>query len=217
MLVQLGTAPVVTGIFYMYFRDKYEKEPKSVVMLAFLHGVISTFIIYALGRFIEILYPHRETPFYTAFVSSAFVEEIVKFLFLYRVIWKNKNFNEPIDGIVYSVFISLGFAWVENLIYVMHPEMGGVATGLGRAILSVPSHGLFGVQMGYYFGKAKFLKKYPNLFLSFIVPYLLHGGYNYFLLGKSHLLWIPFFVIQVYLWIFAHKYINKMLKISPFQ
>lgn len=217
MLIQLATVPAIIGIFYMYIRDKYEKEPKSMVTLAFAHGIISTFIIYAVGTVLEMTFFHNESAFYTAFVSSAFVEEIIKFTFLYFVIWKNKNFNEPLDGIVYSVFISLGFAWVENLMYVLHPVMGGLGTGIARAFLSVPSHGLFGVQMGYYFAQAKFKRKNIYLLWAFLVPYLFHGAYNYFLLGQSQLLWIPFAILELFLWSFAHKNVNKLLKLSPFK
>lgn len=221
MLIQLATLPAITGVFYIYFKDKYEKEPKLMATLAFLQGIISTFIIYALGRVLEIIIPHEETPFFTSFISSSLVEEIVKFIFFYYVIWGDKNFNEPLDGIVYSVFISLGFAWIENLVYVFHPDLGGVSTGVSRALLSVPSHGLFGVQMGYYFAKARFEynKKYKNkyLLLAFFVPYLLHGVYNYCLLGKTNWLWFPFFILQIFLWLYAHKYIKKLLKLSPFQ
>ena len=217
MLIQLGSAPVLAGIFYIYIRDKYEKEPKAMVALTFLFGIYTTFIIFGVGRGMELLFPHEETPFYTAFVSSSGVEELVKFVFLYILIWKNKNFNEPLDGIVYGVFLSLGFAWIENLIYVLHPTLGGMGTGLARAVLSVPSHGLFGVQMGYYLGLIKFKKTKFNFVLAFIVPYLFHGFYNYFLLKELPIFWIPFWILQGLLWYLSLKYIKTMLNMSPFR
>lgn len=217
MLIQLATLPAVTGAFYMYFRDKYEKEPINMAVKAFINGIVSTYIIYALGRTLEILIPHNETPFFTSFISSSFVEEFVKFVILYCTIWRNKNFNEPLDGIVYAVFLSLGFAWIENLVYVFHPYMGGISTGITRAIISVPSHGLFGVHMGYYFAKAKFENEKKYLWLSFFIPYIVHGVYNYCLLGYDNWLWLPFCILQLFLWLYAHKFIKKLLKLSPFQ
>ena len=118
-----------------------------MLFLGVLFGLYTAAVVYALGSFLEERFPHEETPFYTAFFSSAGVEEAVKFLFLFFLILGNRNFNEPLDGIVYGVFVSLGFAWAENVIYVTHPILGGYETALERALLSVPGHGLFGVRM----------------------------------------------------------------------
>ena len=148
MLVELAAAPAAAGLFFMYVKDKYEKEPWRMLLLGLLFGLYTAAVIYPLGRWLEWRFPHEETPLYTAFLSSAGVEEGVKFLFLFFLTWLNCNFNEPLDGIVYAVFLSLGFAWVENIVYVTHPVLGGYETALVRAALSVPGHGLFGVQMG---------------------------------------------------------------------
>ena len=148
MLVELASTPVAAGLFFLYIKDKYEKEPWKMLFLGVLFGLYTAAVVYALGSFLEERFPHEETPFYTAFFSSAGVEEAVKFLFLFFLIWGNRNFNEPLDGIVYGVFVSLGFAWAENVIYVTHPILGGYETAFARALLSVPGHGLFSVRMG---------------------------------------------------------------------
>ena len=116
MLVELASTPVAAGLFFLYIKDKYEKEPWKMLFLGVLFGLYTAAVVYALGSFLEERFPHEETPFYTAFFSSAGVEEAVKFLFLFFLIWGNRNFNEPLDGIVYGVFVSLGFAWAENVI-----------------------------------------------------------------------------------------------------
>ncbi|MFI3175517.1 MAG: PrsW family glutamic-type intramembrane protease [Bacillota bacterium] len=216
-MIELATLPAVVGLFYMYIRDKYEKEPYLMAFVAFFLGISATFLIYGFGEALERSFPHTETPLYTAFVSSAFVEESVKFIFLYYFIWRNKNFNEPFDGIVYAVFISLGFAWVENLVYVLHPTIGGLTTGFSRAVFSVPSHGLFGVQMGYFFALAKFHQKKSYLSFAFFVPYVVHAFYNYFLLKESPVYWIPFVILEILLWLFSLDFIRKLLEISPFR
>lgn len=217
MLLQLAAAPVLLGLFYIYVRDKYEKEPWRMLLLGLLYGIYATCVIYAVGLGLEKLFPHRENPLYTAFVSSAGVEEVIKYVFLVFLIWKNGNFNEPLDGIVYGVFVSLGFAWIENIIYVTHPIMGGYGTALSRAVLSVPGHGLFGVQMGFYLGMAKFFGEKKHLILALFVPYLAHALYNYFLLEKYHFLWIPFWILEIWLWWSALRHIKELVRISPFR
>ncbi|KXL52531.1 protease PrsW [Anaerotignum neopropionicum] len=217
MLIQLAAAPVFLGLFYIYVRDKYEKEPWKMLFLGLLYGIYTTAVIYAVGLALEKLFPHQEIPLYTAFISSAGVEEVIKYVFLVLLIWKNGNFNEPLDGIVYGVFVSLGFAWIENIIYVTHPIMGGYGTALSRAVLSVPGHGLFGVQMGYYLGLAKFFGSKKNLVLALFIPYLAHALYNYFLLEKFSFYWIPFWILEAWLWWSALRHIKELVRISPFR
>lgn len=217
MLVEFASAPAAAGLFFMYVKDKYEKEPWRMLFLGLAFGLYTAAVVYAFGSWLETRFPHKETPFYTAFFSSAGVEEAVKFLFLFLLIWGNRNFNEPLDGIVYGVFLSLGFAWVENIIYVTHPVLGGYETALTRAVLSVPGHGLFGVQMGYYLALGKFWKRKGYLFLSFFMPYLAHGLYNYFLLEKENLFWAFFAALEVWLWASGLRKIKQLQGCSPFQ
>ncbi len=217
MLIELASTPAAAGLFFIYIKDKYEKEPWRMLFLGLLFGLYTAAVVYGLGRWLEFRFPHEETPLYTAFVSSAGVEEAVKFLFLFFLIWMNRNFNEPLDGIVYGVFLSLGFAWVENVIYVLHPVLGGFGTALTRALLSVPGHALFGVQMGYYMALARFNGQKKYLLLSILVPYTLHGCYNYFLLEKQEIFWLPFAALEGLLWLLGLRRIRHLQRISPFR
>ena len=201
----------------MYIRDKYEKEPWKMLFLGLIFGLYTAAVVYAFGTWLEVRVSHEETPFYTAFFSSAGVEETVKFVFLFLLIWGNRNFNEPLDGIVYGVFLSLGFAWVENIIYVTHPVLGGYETALTRALLSVPGHGLFGVQMGYYLALGKYKNRKRYLTLAFFMPYLAHGSYNYFLLKKAEIFWVFFAVLEVWLWVSGLRKIKELQRCSPFR
>ena len=83
MLVELASTPVAAGLFFLYIKDKYEKEPWKMLFLGVLFGLYTAAVVYALGSFLEERFPHEETPFYTAFFSSAGGEEAVKFLFLF--------------------------------------------------------------------------------------------------------------------------------------
>ena len=140
----------------------------------------------------------------------------MKFLFLFFLIWGNHPANEPLDGIVYGVFVSLGFAWAENVIYVTHPILGGYETALERALLSVPGHGLFGVRMGYYL-RWKYRNRKRYLPLPFSVLILPHALYNYFLLKREPVFWLFFSVLEVRLWVFGLKRIKELQNCSPFR
>lgn len=217
MLVEFASAPAAAGLFFLYIKDKYEKEPWKMLFLGLLFGLYTTAVVYAFGTWLEVRFPHEETPFYTAFFSSAGVEELVKFVFLFMLVWGNRNFNEPLDGIVYGVFVSLGFAWVENIIYVTHPVLGGYETALTRALLSVPGHGLFGVQMGYYLALGKYRNEKKYLPLAFFMPYLAHGLYNFFLLEKEWICWVLFAALEVWLWVSGMGKIRQLQICSPFR
>jgi RsiW-degrading membrane proteinase PrsW (M82 family) len=144
------------------------------------------------------------------------VEEGIKFFTFWFFLWENKNFNETYDGIVYSVFISLGFATTENIGYVL---LSGFHTAFIRSITAVPAHALFGVTMGYYLGKAKFAdekRKMRYLILAFIVPIVLHGIYDFILFSRSMELMLLFIPYMLYLWKRGLGNVDELSARSPF-
>ncbi len=190
-------------LFYVYFRDKYEKEPLALLLKAILSGALIVLPVIVVEKLMGALNPFEINPFqgfWNAFLVAGFSEELFKFIALYLLIWKNPNFNEKFDGIVYAVFISLGFAAVENVLYV---SQGGVEVGLTRAWSAVPAHAIFGITMGYYFGIAHM---YPELKKSFLwkallIPILFHGVYDFILMaGIPALLslFLPFVIFLYY-------------------
>lgn len=221
MLIRLALAPVLIILCYIFFRDKYEKEPLYLLFTGVLFGIIISFPILFFENFIDKFSPSggNAEAFFNAFFVASFVEEFFKFIVLFFLIRKNNNFNEPFDGIAYCVFISLGFAGFENVLYVINPQMGGIETAFLRAIFSVPGHALFAVFMGYYFSLSKFIpeKKKIMLVLSFAVPFLLHGVYDFILLADIPLYFIPFGIFTVFLWLGGFIKMKKHLKVSPFK
>ncbi len=153
---------------------------------------------------------------YEAFVVAGFSEELFKFLALYFLIWKNPNFNEKFDGIVYAVFVSLGFAGVENVMYV---ASGGVSVALTRSLTAVPAHALFGITMGYYIGIAHLDPQKRNAFLrkAFFVPFLLHGIYDFILLSEEALLLLFFVPFMVALYFSAFRRMKVISEDSMFR
>ncbi len=221
MLLRLAIAPVIVILFYIYFRDKYEKEPLILLFTGIFFGVVISFPIIFFENFIDGFSPSggNAEAFFNSFCVASFTEEFFKFLVLFFLIGRNKNFNEPYDGIAYSVFISLGFAGFENVLYVFNPNTGGLETAVLRAVLSVPGHALFAVFMGYYFSIAKFIreKRAVMLILAFLIPFILHGTYDFILLADIPLYFIPFSLFIVFLWVGGFIKIKKHLKDSPFK
>jgi len=224
ILLFLSIAPIILVAIFIYLKDKYEKEPKKLLFWAFFLGAVSVIPILvlelALGDYWEAKYSNT-SPFvagaaYDAFIVAAFSEELFKFLVFMILIWRNKNFNEKFDGIVYAGFISLGFAFVENIMYVFQ---NGMTTGILRAFTAVPAHALFGISMGYFLGIAKFRndKKGQFIALALIVPILLHGFYDFIIMSKIDLLLLLFIPFLVFMLIMALRKMKEHSQASIFK
>ncbi|MBT3385067.1 MAG: PrsW family intramembrane metalloprotease [Prolixibacteraceae bacterium] len=208
----LSLAPVIIIAGYVYFRDKYEREPIRLLIFALLAGALTVIPILFLEQFLDKfteLFPGLSAAAWKAFVVAGFSEELFKYIALYLLIWKSREFNEKFDGIVYAVFVSLGFAAVENVMYVMG---NGLSTGIMRAITAVPAHAVFGITMGFYFGLAKFYEKERNQLKikALLYPILLHGIYDFILFTGIEWLTIVFFAFVVFLYISGLKRIKKL-------
>jgi len=226
ILIIISVLPSVLILLYLYKKEKYEQEPLSLLLKAFILGALSTVCVLVAVFIINLIIPiepntgnHLLDSFVTSFFGAAIPEEMLKFIMLYLLIWKNKNFSERFDGIIYSVFVSLGFATLENIVYVLQ---NGAEVALVRALTAVPAHALLGVAMGYYFSYAKFLPESESKYLarSIYVPVVLHGVYDFLIFSQekfweSHpsfsvLLLISFVGFVVFLWVQGFKKIKKM-------
>ncbi|OCA90953.1 protease [Bacillus sp. FJAT-27225] len=201
-----GIAPGLALLSYFYLKDEVEAEPLSVVLRAFLNGALLVFPIMFIQHVLSVENVVN-SGLAEAFFSAGLLEEFVKWFILYYVIYRHIAFDEPFDGIVYGAAVSLGFATVENILYLIG---NGVEHALGRALLPVPSHALFGVIMGFYLGKTKFSKTNQKwwLFLSITLPVVLHGIYDFILITQENWIYIitPF---MVFLWWFAFRKVKK--------
>ncbi|MEX2460963.1 MAG: glutamic-type intramembrane protease PrsW [Paenibacillaceae bacterium] len=207
-------APGISLLSYFYLRDKYEAEPISMVARLFIFGAILVFPTMIIQR--AFVLGFGENPFVFSFIYSAGIEECIKFLIVYFVIYKHVYFDEPYDGIIYAVALSLGFATVENVIYAL-VDYASFSHLLVRAFLPVSAHALFGVFMGYQLGKAKFNpskeKKYLRRALLF--PLIFHGIFDFILLDfKTSWLWVML-PLMLFLWYFSLNMLNKANERSP--
>ncbi|KIL75155.1 glutamic-type intramembrane protease PrsW [Bacillus badius] len=207
-----GVAPGLALLCYFYLRDQYETEPVTTVAKAFIYGVLLTFPV----MFIQYVLTEEKivlSNVVSAFLMSGLLEEFVKWFILFYLIYQHMDFDEPYDGIVYGTSVSLGFATAENILYLL---AYGVEHAFLRALLPVSSHALFGVLMGFYFGKAKFSrdgKKKRRLWISLAIPFFLHGLYDYILFIESAWLYymVPF---MLFLWWLALKKVKQAHKLS---
>jgi len=185
ILLLSALAPIATIIIYIYVKDLYEKESKRMLALAFLlGGIVSIVITTLLYVIFDLILPLPDKSsvwqqFIKAFFMVALIEEFSKYVMVWGVLQPRTWFNEPFDGIVYAVMVSMGFAAVENVMYVLQ---GGVDVALIRAFSAVPSHATFGIIMGYFMGKAKFSNDRViwNI-VGLLSAIVLHGAYDFFL------------------------------------
>lgn len=185
VLLLSALAPVAAVIVYIYVKDKYEKESKRYLTLAFvLGGVVSIIITTILYLFFDLFLPLPDDfsiwqQFVKAFFVVGFIEEFSKYIMVRGFLQPRTVFNEPYDGIIYAVMVSMGFAAVENIMYVIQ---GGINVAFLRAFTAIPAHATFGIIMGYYMGKAKFSKnKFKWNLIGLFTAVLFHGAYDFFL------------------------------------
>lgn len=184
-LILLAVAPVLAIISYIYIQDKYDKEPPLLLLGSFLMGAVISIIIVTIiyllsGTIFEVTDRFSILQqFIHAFIIVGLSEEFSKYIIVRYFAQPRQAFNEPYDGIIYAVMVSMGFACTENIMYVLR---GGYEVGILRAFTAVPAHASFGILMGYYMGKAKFSKNKATLnLIGLLLATLFHGAYDFFL------------------------------------
>lgn len=218
--------PVAILIYYIWYRDKNSPEPAMMLVKAFFWGVLSAPLSFCLSvPFGWIgLYSNEPTTILGAigvsFFGAAIPEEIAKFVMLWLVLRKNRYFDEKMDGIVYAVCVSLGFAALENIMYLFSNAESFVSVGIVRALFSVPGHFCFGILMGYYYSLAKFYPKSPlrNKILVLVAPIIVHGLYDSILFvgnvtpAFGGILLMLFLVFCHEMWKYGSRRIEEHLK-----
>ena len=210
----LAILPPLGIVYYIYSQDLYEKEPRKLLIISFLLGCLTTIFAYVIES--EITLKIFTNTFLVAFLGVALVEEGLKFIVLKTYSFNKPDFNEPYDGIVYSVCVSLGFATIENISYVFGEEGSEFSTAIIRIFSAIPLHASCGVLMGYYVGLSKFnkIKRNEYIFKGIVYSIVIHGLYDYFLLdGKNIVFSFLCLLIAVY---YSKKAIKEHQKNSPF-
>ena len=218
--------PIAILIFYICYKDKKSPEPTSQLLKAFFFGVLSAPLSFCLSIPFGIigLYPDEVTTILgsvsNAFFAAALPEEIAKLFMLWLLLRKNRYFEEKMDGIVYAVCVSLGFAALENILYLFSNYEEFLSVDISRALFAVPGHFCFGILMGYYYSLAKFYPKThkKNKALILVAPIIVHGLYDSILFiinvtpAISGFLLIVFLVFCHKMWKYGSKRIQEHLK-----
>ncbi|WP_053956510.1 PrsW family intramembrane metalloprotease [Inediibacterium massiliense] len=211
----IAVSPGIALALGIYLTDRYDKEPTSLLLKAFILGALSViptaFVEGILQRFN--IFSGVFAAAYTAFIVAGFTEEFFKRAVVLKTAYHHEAFDEKLDGIVYATFAALGFATVENVMYVVFRFATNPYVGLYRGILSVPAHMLFGITMGYYLSLSKFAmhegirKNY--LRKSLLLPVILHGIFDFILMSKIPILMIFLVPFVIYLWVINLRRLNE--------
>ena len=224
-----ASAVVPSLLLIWYFRSRdVNPEPGRVVWATFFLGLLTVIPVLLVDSVITQVLGHPADPmsqgFGEAFFVAAMPEEFFKFLVITLYASRHKEFDEPMDGIVYGAVASLGFATLENILYV---SQGGIGVAIMRAVTAVPGHAFMGAIAGYYVGQAKFDPKnrWSLLLRGYFYAVLLHGLYDAGLLSARAMarvspgdvdaaatggLIILTLAVFVYEWIWSVRLVRKL-------
>jgi len=189
LLIALAILPALIICYAIYRVDKFDKESHWQLIICFVLGMLVTYPAMKLEEIGQIYGLEDSTNFWLLLVLSYIVvglsEELTKFLALMFYAYPRKEFNEPLDGIVYAVMIAMGFATLENILYA---DQYGYSTTIIRAFTAVPAHAVFAVFMGYYVGLAKFNKpkRFSLIATGLFIAVFIHGTYDFFILQEYY-------------------------------
>ena len=222
ILLIIAILPVYLIGLYVYNKDR-EKEPKKLLTKLFIYGMLACFpaviLELVLGYFFnEEEYMNLFEMFIYAIINIALVEELCKWFIVYNMTYHNSEFDHLYDMVVYSIFTSLGFAVLENILYVY---LGGFTVGLFRAVSAIPGHASYAIIMANYLGKAKVANlnsdmhnEKKNLLLSILMPTFAHGLYDYFLFTDKFILLICYIIFLIIIYKYSQNKINYLSNIK---
>lgn len=218
----LAFAPGFFWLWYVYSKDRYAPEPVSLVGKVFLFGILSVIPAIILEKLIPVIFPAvkvwetsgspiEATLYYI--LAIGVVEEFCKLLPVWLFIYRNSEFNEVLDGIIYASSAALGFACIENVLYIFSY---GPHVMVGRAVLSTLGHVLFSMFWGLGLGLAKFNPRHSKyiVIVGFIIASVIHGIFNVFAISSQTLLLL---ILVFVIWRIFLIMVEKSKLLSPFR
>ncbi len=220
--------PVLIILAVIYNMSEVKKQPLWILGLLFVGGILSWVLVRYVSKSLgsDIYKSQIEISenlgnrgfFLVSFGIIAVIEEISKYIVIIIMCFKNKYFKNAYDAIMYAVCISLGFAFVENIMYINN---FGVSVAVSRAIFSIPAHASFGIIMGYYLGISKLCKDNNDSsysaftrYCAFFIPFIFHGFYDYLLNFNTESIYIIFLVYVVIMYGFVMFLLFRLNKID---
>ena len=220
-LILAALAPALAISLFLYWRDEHEKEPIRLLWRAFYRGALGTIPTIILGLIMQSIGFDSKSDdlafsFISVMIGIALVEELCKYFGVRWFIYRKHDFNEPYDGIIYCVMAALGFATVENILYVLD---GGLGVAAGRAIFAVPGHAIDGVFIGYFLGIQKHYNKKGYEYIGLAAAVLFHTIYDFLLFNaEKQNSFIIFFLVSFFIaFRLALRAIKEHRMNSPFR
>ncbi len=221
VLIVIAILPIALICLYVYSKD-HNKEPMKLLLKLFCLGILSCIIVLLISILKDLLSPKDiedmtliEIIVYS-FITISLVEEFFKWIMVYNFGYKSKQFDQVYDIVVYSVFVSLGFAFLENLLYILNYH--SIKIGIFRALSAVPAHACDAIFMGHYLSIARIYKyknkelSKKNIILSILIPTILHGTYDFCLFSNYQILLIFFFIFIITLYNLSFNKLNTISK-----
>lgn len=222
LLAVSAVVPSALLVWYFHARDAYP-EPPRVLWTTFALGVLTVIPILFIGYPLQQALGLVQNPIASSLLGALFVaaipEELVKLLVLLGYNMRNRAFDEPMDGIVYGVVASLGFATLENILFVFG---GGMSVAVSRAFTAVPLHAFVGAIMGYYVGQAwRHPAERTRLILrGYGFAVLLHMLYDFPLMAMAEvedvrtvfLLGITTLIVLLVCWMWTLRLVRRLRK-----
>lgn len=220
-IIVLGIAliPAIFILVGVLISDNKDREPIPNIILCLLSGFITIGLVLFFSQYTVGFLSKIGTAQYV--FGQAGVEEFCKLLLFLTLVYFGNKYDEIYDGVVYMCFIALSFAGIENLMYAFNENtfVESISTALVRDVTTIPVHVMCGIILGYFLSLSKFSKdifhKIFNIFLGFIVAFLTHGIYNYFIgnlptTTKSLLAYIVFIIIPLFAFVIILFLISKV-------
>ncbi len=230
LLLSLCVIPSMLILWYIYIKDKSEKEPFYLIIILFIGGIIACLISILISMISKQYIPYLNMSYYNMNIFEIFVkvfviitlsEELTKWIINYITIWRNKNFKHIYDPIIYSACTALGFATFENIIYVTNYYNHGIMVAIMRGLISIPSHAVFGIYSGFYLGISKNAymcgkknKAIKYKILSILAPISLHFIFDLLLIKTNIIKYSLFIIYLTVLYITALKKIKRLSSVS---
>ena len=218
-IISLALIPVIILIVLLTLTDRHNREPARLLAKVFFFGILISIPVLIIQGLLNSI--SAATGIYgvifQSFIIAGLTEEYMKRQVVLKVAYNNPAFDEKLDGIIYCAFAALGFAAIENVLYLISYYPTDPSIAFYRAVFSVPAHMLFGVTMGYYLSLAKYCtdpvmcRKYFQRSLYY--PVLMHGTFN-FLLSINIPMLLAFVPFVIYLWVTGMKKLNRFYRES---
>ena len=220
--------PILIILAVIYNMSEVKRQPIWCIALLFIGGILSWVMVRYISKYlgndiyksqVEINESLGDKGFFlVSFGIIAIIEELSKYIVITIMCFKNKLFKNPYDGIMYAVCISLGFAFIENIMYINNY---GMSVAISRAIFSIPAHASFGIIMGYYLGvskmcsdKGEYSQSALTRYLAFFISLLFHGFYDFLLNFNTQSIYIIFIVYVIIMYCFVIFLLLRLNKID---